>query len=617
MGRPAPLILVSNRGPVTFARGPDGELRAPARRRRPGDGADGPDRALARAVDLGGDLGRRRGGRRPGRRRQLRAAGPRRRHPRPLRDDRPRRPTTPTTTWSPTRCCGSSSTTSGTSATRPTCAARRRTPGRTATWPPTPPSPRRSTRSWRSDPDRVVMLHDYHLYTAPEGIRAEHPDAFLHFFVHIPWSQPDYWRILPPDVREAILRGLLANDIIAFHTRRYARNFLLCCEDLLDLAVDYERLQVRWEGRDVWVRHYPISVNAPMFEELAHSPEVAEEEGPMLRRRRQYLVVRVDRTDLSKNTLRGFKAFDVFLDRHPEFHEDITFFALLQPSRQDVDEYVEYLSEDRGRRQPHQHQARQHRLDADRPAHREQHPPRGGGLQALRRAGREPDLRRHEPDRQGGPARQRARRRDDPLRERRRPRGAGLVRALDQPVRRRRAGRRPPPRARDARRRAGRPHPRDQAHRARERRGQVALGPAGRHRQEAHGRPPARASAPGRERTSRASPTSTSAARRGWWASATSPPSARRAVAEAVVRMAPESARAISEGALPEGRRGGRRARRGHHGRQADARADRAVPPAADRPGRRRRRGRRRARARCGSRPPSRRPPAPGSRWRP
>jgi len=195
-----------------------------------------------------------------------------------------------------------------------------------------------------SDPDRVVMLHDYHLYTAPEGIRAEHPDAFLHFFVHIPWSQPDYWRILPPDVREAILRGLLANDIVAFHTRRYARNFLLCCEDLLDLAVDYERLQVRWQGRDVWVRHYPISVNAPMFEELARSDEVAEEEGPMLRRRRQYLIVRVDRTDLSKNTLRGFKAFDVFLDRHPEFHEDITFFALLQPSRQDVDEYVEYLA---------------------------------------------------------------------------------------------------------------------------------------------------------------------------------------------------------------------------------------------------------------------------------
>jgi trehalose 6-phosphate synthase len=199
-------------------------------------------------------------------------------------------------------------------------------------------------RELAEDPDRVVMLHDYHLYTAPEAIRTAHPDAFLHFFVHIPWSQPDYWRILPPRIREGILRGLLANDIIAFHTRSYSRNFLLCCEELLDLEVDYARRQVRWEGRDVWVRSYPISVNAPMFEELARSPEVAEEEGPILRRRRAHLVVRVDRTDLSKNALRGFKAFDVFLDRHPEFHEDITFFALLQPSRQDVDEYIEYLA---------------------------------------------------------------------------------------------------------------------------------------------------------------------------------------------------------------------------------------------------------------------------------
>jgi trehalose 6-phosphate synthase len=193
-------------------------------------------------------------------------------------------------------------------------------------------------------PNALVMLHDYHLYTAPAGIRAAHPDAFLHFFVHIPWTQPDYWRVLPPHIREAILTGLLANDIIAFHTQRYARNFLLCCEELLDVRVDYQRRQVRWEGRDVWVRAYPISVNAPAFEALAHSREVAAEEGPILRRRRRHMILRVDRTDLSKNILRGFKAFDAFLDRHPEFLEDITFLALLQPSRQDVDEYVEYLA---------------------------------------------------------------------------------------------------------------------------------------------------------------------------------------------------------------------------------------------------------------------------------
>ncbi len=192
-------------------------------------------------------------------------------------------------------------------------------------------------------PDAVVMMHDYHLYVAPSVIRQARPDAFLHFFVHIPWPQPDSWRVLPPHIRESIVRGLLANDIVAFHTRRYARNFLLTCEELLDISVDYRKRLVRWDGREVWVRSYPISINAPMFQRLADTPEVAAEEERILRRRRRYMVCRIDRTDLSKNILRGFKAFDRFLDDHPEFAEEITFLAMLQPSRQDVDEYVEYV----------------------------------------------------------------------------------------------------------------------------------------------------------------------------------------------------------------------------------------------------------------------------------
>ncbi len=191
-------------------------------------------------------------------------------------------------------------------------------------------------------PGSVVMLHDYHLYTAPEIIRERAPDAFLHFFVHIPWPQPDYWRVLPPRIRERILEGLLANDIVAFHTQRYARNFLLTCEDLLGIEVDYDAMCVMYRGRRVRVRKYPISIDTDAFIAMAAGDAVAGAEDELLRRRRRHLVVRVDRTDLSKNILRGFSAFDVFLDRHPEFLEEITFFALLQPSRQDVPEYVEY-----------------------------------------------------------------------------------------------------------------------------------------------------------------------------------------------------------------------------------------------------------------------------------
>ncbi len=191
--------------------------------------------------------------------------------------------------------------------------------------------------------DTVVMLHDYHLYTAPKVLRRARPDLFLHHFIHIPWTQPDAWRVLPSDIRDEIYEGLLSNDIIGFHTSSYRRNFLLCCSELFGLDVDVRSGIVHFEGRDVWVRHYPLPISAESFDRTAQRPQVHEYEREILRRRREHLILRVDRADLSKNVLRGFTAFDLFLEQHPEFNERVTFVAQLMPSRQDVPEYAEYL----------------------------------------------------------------------------------------------------------------------------------------------------------------------------------------------------------------------------------------------------------------------------------
>ena len=189
----------------------------------------------------------------------------------------------------------------------------------------------------------VVMVHDYQLYTLPAMVRDKRPDVFLHHFVHIPWTQPDAWRVLPAGIREAIYRGLLANDIVGFHTRSYRRNFLQCCRDLMDLDVDLERGVVHFEGRDVWVRAYPLPIDWRATQAVAGRDRVREFEDRLLERRREFSILRVDRADLSKNVLRGFTGFDIFLEQHPEFHERITFTAQLMPSRTDVPEYAEYL----------------------------------------------------------------------------------------------------------------------------------------------------------------------------------------------------------------------------------------------------------------------------------
>ncbi len=189
----------------------------------------------------------------------------------------------------------------------------------------------------------TVMVQDYHLYLVPERVRDRCPDVFLHHFVHIPWPHPDAWRVLPGEMRRAVFRGVLGNDVVAFHSKRYARNFLLGCEELLGLPVDMDRLNVDVEGRTVRARFYPISVDPEALEATSASSAVADHVQRLADKQREHLVLRVDRADPSKNILRGFRAFDTMLDDHPELAERVTFLALVQPSRQDVEEYVEYL----------------------------------------------------------------------------------------------------------------------------------------------------------------------------------------------------------------------------------------------------------------------------------
>ncbi|MGA2319972.1 MAG: trehalose-6-phosphate synthase [Solirubrobacteraceae bacterium] len=189
----------------------------------------------------------------------------------------------------------------------------------------------------------VVMVHDYHLYTLPDLVRRARPDVFLHHFIHIPWTQSDAWLVLPTRIREEIFAGLLANDIVGFHTRSYRRNFLQCCRDLMDLEVDFERGVVQFGEREVWVRAYPLPIDHEATRQIAQGARVGEFEQDLLLRRRDFMILRVDRADLSKNVLRGFSAFDLFLEQHPDFSERVTFVAQLMPSRTDVPQYAEYL----------------------------------------------------------------------------------------------------------------------------------------------------------------------------------------------------------------------------------------------------------------------------------
>ena len=194
-----------------------------------------------------------------------------------------------------------------------------------------------------AEPDSAVFFHDYHLYLAPRLVRERRPSIPLAFFVHIPWPQPDYWHLLPKPMRLAIHDGLLACNLVGFHTHRWRKNFLRSCVDLLGVDCDFEDGVVNYDGSVTHASVRPLSVDAAEFDGLAVSDEVLALERTLAATRPEYLVLRVDRTDPSKNVVRGFRAFELFLDAHPELHGRVQMLALLDPSRQEIPEYAEYL----------------------------------------------------------------------------------------------------------------------------------------------------------------------------------------------------------------------------------------------------------------------------------
>jgi trehalose 6-phosphate synthase len=194
------------------------------------------------------------------------------------------------------------------------------------------------------EPDAAVFFHDYHLYLAPGLVRERAPDVAMSHFVHVPWPQPDYWRVLPEGIRRAVHEGILANDVVSFQTVRWGRNFLRSCEDVLGAKSDFRAGRVAYGDHTVAVHGRPISVDPEEFARLAASERVLEEEARLESIRPELLILRVDRTDPSKNIVRGFRAYELLLEEHPELHGRVGMLALLDPSRQDIPEYSEYLA---------------------------------------------------------------------------------------------------------------------------------------------------------------------------------------------------------------------------------------------------------------------------------
>lgn len=190
--------------------------------------------------------------------------------------------------------------------------------------------------------DPLIMLQDIHLFLCPTYIREKLDNIFLSHFIHIPWPHPDYFSILPSYMEKSIIDGLLSNDHIGFHIKKYVKNFMMTCEKYAD-EVDFKSNKVIYKNREVFIKDYPISVDDKKLKTFAKSENVLEKEKIIKKiKNDRFLIYRTERTDPSKNIIRGFKAYDLFLEKHPEFHGKVVFLKTGISSRETVKEYRDY-----------------------------------------------------------------------------------------------------------------------------------------------------------------------------------------------------------------------------------------------------------------------------------
>ncbi len=195
-----------------------------------------------------------------------------------------------------------------------------------------------------TDKTPIVMLQDYHIYLTPKIIRKQKPGVLMGHFVHIPFPPPEIFQQLPNHMQTEILDGMLANDVLGFHIPRYMNNFFQTIRQILPIAlVDEVVGDILYNGHVCHVRTYPISVDVETLHKRAKSENVIAKEAEVDEMIGDcMLIYRTDRADLSKNIIRGFRAYDMFLEKYPEWRGKVKFVATLMPTRQDIKIYREY-----------------------------------------------------------------------------------------------------------------------------------------------------------------------------------------------------------------------------------------------------------------------------------
>ncbi|WP_339735947.1 bifunctional alpha,alpha-trehalose-phosphate synthase (UDP-forming)/trehalose-phosphatase [uncultured Sunxiuqinia sp.] len=201
------------------------------------------------------------------------------------------------------------------------------------------------------DDGDIVWIHDYQLLLVPEMIKSVKPNVTIGFFLHIPFPSFEVFRILP--WRNELIRGMLGADLIGFHTYDYERHFFSSVRRLLGYEISFNEIHL--EDRIILADAFPMGIDYEKFEnlakEIAHKP--LQERSELHRELEKYflvspnrkLILSIDRLDYTKGIPNRLHAFEKFLNKYPEFKNQVSLIMLVVPSRDEVEQYKLLKSE--------------------------------------------------------------------------------------------------------------------------------------------------------------------------------------------------------------------------------------------------------------------------------
>lgn len=191
-----------------------------------------------------------------------------------------------------------------------------------------------------AQPDDMIWIQDYHFFAVARHCRDLGMKQRIGFFLHIPFPQLWVWDFLT--YGQTLINQLLDYDVVGLQTQQDAQNCVAVIEQLLPHAIQITQTNastlISHGNHTTLIQAYPIGINPVYIHKLASQP-LSDQTALKNLNSTITTILAVERLDYTKGIPERLQAFAAFLQRYPQYFEQIQLYQIACPSRLDIQTY--------------------------------------------------------------------------------------------------------------------------------------------------------------------------------------------------------------------------------------------------------------------------------------